>query len=232
MTDYLPLDYTGVPAPDFSSLAANGKVPQHVAIVMDGNGRWANQRGLTRVEGHKAGEAALLDVVAGAIQAGVKHLTVYAFSTENWKRSPDEVRFLMGFNRQVLRQLLLCASRRCVSTCIVLGLVRPLTLAPSRWAIGRTIRTHPGCRVGRQDDVADVAGLHLPSRLGERPRPPGGREVAQQVPHGHGPGADLHLDARLRPGRHRGTRPRDRARRPGGERGRVLSFFFVRYIVT
>jgi undecaprenyl diphosphate synthase len=104
MTDYLPLDYTGVPAPDFSSLAANGKVPQHVAIVMDGNGRWANQRGLTRVEGHKAGEAALLDVVAGAIQAGVKHLTVYAFSTENWKRSPDEVRFLMGFNREVLRR--------------------------------------------------------------------------------------------------------------------------------
>ncbi|MEY4411741.1 MAG: hypothetical protein RLZ69_1315, partial [Actinomycetota bacterium] len=104
MTDYLPLEYTGVPAPDFSSLAANGKVPQHVAIVMDGNGRWANQRGLTRVEGHKAGEAALLDVVAGAIQAGVKHLTVYAFSTENWKRSPDEVRFLMGFNREVLRR--------------------------------------------------------------------------------------------------------------------------------
>jgi undecaprenyl diphosphate synthase len=104
MTEYLPLDYTGVPAPDFSSLTANGKVPQHVAIVMDGNGRWANQRGLTRVEGHKAGEAALLDVVAGAIQAGVKHLTVYAFSTENWKRSPDEVRFLMGFNREVLRR--------------------------------------------------------------------------------------------------------------------------------
>lgn len=80
------------------------KVPQHVAIVMDGNGRWANERGLTRVEGHKAGEAALLDVVEGALQAGVKYLTVYAFSTENWKRSPEEVRFLMGFNRDVLRR--------------------------------------------------------------------------------------------------------------------------------
>lgn len=102
MTQYLPLDYTGVPAPDFGALG--GKAPAHVAIVMDGNGRWANARGLTRVEGHKAGEAALLDVVAGAIQAGVKHLTVYAFSTENWKRSPDEVRFLMGFNREVLRR--------------------------------------------------------------------------------------------------------------------------------
>lgn len=79
-------------------------VPNHVAIVMDGNGRWANQRGLTRVEGHKAGEAALLDVVEGAIAAGVKYLTVYAFSTENWKRSPDEVKFLMGFNRDVLHR--------------------------------------------------------------------------------------------------------------------------------
>jgi undecaprenyl diphosphate synthase len=105
MTEYLPLDYTGVCAPDFSEFLSGAKsVPQHVAVVMDGNGRWANQRGLTRVEGHRAGEAALLDVVAGAIQAGVKHLTVYAFSTENWKRSPDEVRFLMGFNREVLRR--------------------------------------------------------------------------------------------------------------------------------
>lgn len=79
-------------------------VPKHVAIVMDGNGRWANLRGLPRVEGHRAGEAALLDVVAGAIDAGVQYLTVYAFSTENWKRSPDEVKFLMGFNRDVLRR--------------------------------------------------------------------------------------------------------------------------------
>jgi undecaprenyl diphosphate synthase len=71
---------------------------------MDGNGRWANARGLTRVEGHKAGEVALLDVVAGAIEAGVKNLTVFAFSTENWKRSPEEVRFLMGYNVEVLRR--------------------------------------------------------------------------------------------------------------------------------
>lgn len=104
MTEFLALNYTGVEAPDFQAKGLKGKVPQHVAVVMDGNGRWANQRGLTRVEGHKAGEAALLDVVAGAIQAGVKHLSVYAFSTENWKRSPDEVRFLMGFNREVLRR--------------------------------------------------------------------------------------------------------------------------------
>ena len=79
-------------------------VPSHVAIVMDGNGRWANQRGLPRTKGHEAGEAALLDVVAGAIEVGVTHLSAYAFSTENWKRSPDEVRFLMGFNREVIRR--------------------------------------------------------------------------------------------------------------------------------
>ena len=85
-------------APKFSA------VPRHVAIVMDGNGRWANNRGLNRTEGHRAGESALFDVVIGAIQAGVEFVTVYAFSTENWKRSPEEVRFLMGFNREVLRR--------------------------------------------------------------------------------------------------------------------------------
>lgn len=79
-------------------------VPKHVAVVMDGNGRWANARGLPRVEGHKAGEASLLDVVAGAIEIGVEYVSAYAFSTENWSRSPDEVRFLMGFNRDVLRR--------------------------------------------------------------------------------------------------------------------------------
>ena len=79
-------------------------VPQHVAVVMDGNGRWANALGLSRTEGHERGEAVLLDVVAGAIEVGIRNLTVYAFSTENWRRSPDEVKFLMGFNRDVIRR--------------------------------------------------------------------------------------------------------------------------------
>ncbi|HVV30798.1 MAG TPA: isoprenyl transferase [Mycobacteriales bacterium] len=79
-------------------------VPRHVALVMDGNGRWAQQRGWPRTRGHEAGEAALLDVVKGGIQVGVKWISAYAFSTENWRRSPDEVRFLMGFNRDVLRR--------------------------------------------------------------------------------------------------------------------------------
>ena len=79
-------------------------LPQHVALVMDGNGRWANQRGLPRIEGHKRGESVMIDVAAGAVELGVPWLSVYAFSTENWKRSPDEVRFLMGFNRDTIRR--------------------------------------------------------------------------------------------------------------------------------
>ena len=80
------------------------QIPNHVAVVMDGNGRWAKKRGLPRTAGHEAGEAALFDVVQGAIQIGVKELSAYAFSTENWRRSPEEVKFLMSFNRDVLRR--------------------------------------------------------------------------------------------------------------------------------
>jgi undecaprenyl diphosphate synthase len=80
------------------------QIPKHVAVVMDGNGRWAKNKGLKRTEGHKAGEAPLFDMVEGAIEIGVKELSAYAFSTENWKRSPEEVRFLMGFNKEVLRR--------------------------------------------------------------------------------------------------------------------------------
>ena len=80
------------------------QIPKHVAIVMDGNGRWAKQRWLPRTAGHEAGEASLFDVVEGAIEIGVTHISAYAFSTENWKRSPDEVKFLMGFNRDVIRR--------------------------------------------------------------------------------------------------------------------------------
>ncbi|MDR1767042.1 MAG: isoprenyl transferase [Propionibacteriaceae bacterium] len=80
------------------------RVPRHVAVVMDGNGRWAKARGLVRTEGHKRGEASLFDVIEGAIEIGVKYLSAYAFSTENWKRSPDEVRWIMGFNRNVLHR--------------------------------------------------------------------------------------------------------------------------------
>ena len=81
-------------------------IPNHVAVVMDGNGRWAKQKGLPRTAGHEAGEAALFDLVEGAIEIGVKQISAFAFSTENWKRSPEEVKFLMGFNRDVIRRRL------------------------------------------------------------------------------------------------------------------------------
>ena len=78
------------------------RIPRHVACVMDGNGRWARQRGLKRTEGHAAGEDALFDTVEGGLELGLDHFSVYAFSTENWKRPTDEVRYLMGFNEGIL----------------------------------------------------------------------------------------------------------------------------------
>jgi undecaprenyl diphosphate synthase len=80
------------------------RIPSHVAIVMDGNGRWAAQRSLPRTKGHEAGERALYDVVEGALEAGLPYLSVYAFSTENWDRPASEVRFLMNFNRTLIRR--------------------------------------------------------------------------------------------------------------------------------
>jgi undecaprenyl diphosphate synthase len=79
-----------------------GRIPRHVGVIMDGNGRWANQRGLPRTAGHAAGEEALFDVAMGAIDIGVDWLTAYTFSTENWSRADDEVEFLMFFNRDLL----------------------------------------------------------------------------------------------------------------------------------
>ena len=86
------------------SEASNKGIPHHVAIVMDGNGRWAKSRGLPRTKGHEAGERVLFEIVEAALKIGIKELSVFAFSTENWRRSPDEVKFLMGFNREVLRR--------------------------------------------------------------------------------------------------------------------------------
>ncbi len=79
-------------------------MPHHVAVVMDGNGRWAEGRGLPRTAGLAAGEVALLDATYGSLAAGVSTLTVYAFSTENWRRPVDEVRYLMNFNKSLLER--------------------------------------------------------------------------------------------------------------------------------
>ena len=96
--DYTSLD---IPAAPFSDPARipdfpKNKVPRHIGVIMDGNGRWAKQRGMVRTNGHQAAEPVVFDTIAGAIEAGVRYLSLYTFSTENWKRSPQEVRFLMG----------------------------------------------------------------------------------------------------------------------------------------
>ncbi len=91
------------PSPEISPADLQlDRVPAHVACVMDGNGRWAQGRNLPRTEGHAAGEEALLDTVNGALDIGIRYLTMYAFSTENWRRPADEVRYLMGFNESLL----------------------------------------------------------------------------------------------------------------------------------
>lgn len=78
------------------------RIPRHVGLILDGNGRWANARGLPRTAGHAAGEAALFDCVEGAAEIGISWLTAFVFSTENWSRSEEEVEFLMWFNEDLL----------------------------------------------------------------------------------------------------------------------------------
>jgi undecaprenyl diphosphate synthase len=78
------------------------RIPRHVGLILDGNGRWANARGLSRTAGHAAGETALFDTVEGALELGIEWLTAFTFSTENWSRAADEVEFLMWFNEDLL----------------------------------------------------------------------------------------------------------------------------------
>ena len=88
-----------LPAPDEGATShgdAGGKVPRHVAIIMDGNGRWAERRGLPRAAGHRAGAEAVRATLKSAVKAGVEVLTLYAFSSENWRRSEDEISDLKG----------------------------------------------------------------------------------------------------------------------------------------
>jgi undecaprenyl diphosphate synthase len=78
------------------------KIPAHIAIIMDGNGRWAKRRGLSRSEGHRKGMAVLKDIIRASLELGVKFLTVYAFSTENWKRPRPEIDFLMDMCEKII----------------------------------------------------------------------------------------------------------------------------------
>ncbi|MBM4175118.1 MAG: isoprenyl transferase [Ignavibacteria bacterium] len=84
-------------------IKARGNIPKHIAIIMDGNGRWAKSRNLPRVEGHRRGVASVRDIVEASAQLGVEHLTLFAFSTENWKRPKEEVSTLMRLLLKSLR---------------------------------------------------------------------------------------------------------------------------------
>jgi undecaprenyl diphosphate synthase len=84
--------------------ASGGRLPRHVAIIMDGNGRWAAQRGLPRGEGHRRGVEAVRTTVRAAIDLGIGHLTLFSFSSENWSRPVEEVDFLFGLFRRYIRR--------------------------------------------------------------------------------------------------------------------------------
>src|SRR5271170_3454283 len=86
------------------SPSCSARTPAHVAIIMDGNGRWAQSRGLPRFEGHRRGVEAVRRVVRSAIERGVQFLTVYSFSSENWSRPPEEVAMLMGLLKRFIRE--------------------------------------------------------------------------------------------------------------------------------
>jgi undecaprenyl diphosphate synthase len=117
------------------------RVPRHVAIIMDGNGRWAGERGLPRRAGHEAGEHALFDTVEGALELGIEWLTVYAFSTENWRRPPSEVRFIMNFNRDLLRRRTDDLDQRRVRIRFIGRQVRPIPASLRRLMADSEART-------------------------------------------------------------------------------------------
>lgn len=100
----MPLaEASGTDKKNQDQLVARGHIPAHVAIIMDGNGRWAKRRGLPRIAGHNEGVNSVRDIVEAAAQIGVKYLTLYTFSTENWNRPKDEVSLLMRLLVSALR---------------------------------------------------------------------------------------------------------------------------------
>ncbi len=144
---------------------ASDRLPAHVGIIMDGNGRWAAERGEPRRVGHAAGEQALFDAVEGALELGLDHLTVWAFSTDNWKRPPDEVRWLMWFNRDLLRRRLDELDERRVRVRFVGRRARPVPKrvldemdeAESRTAHHRRLTLQIAFNYGGRTELVDVA---------------------------------------------------------------------------
>jgi undecaprenyl diphosphate synthase len=105
--------------PEAAPVGAAGDVPRHVAIIMDGNGRWAAERGLPRSEGHRRGVEAVRRTVTAARELGIGHLTLFSFSSENWSRPPDEVSFLFGLLRFFIRRDLAELHRKGVRVTVI-----------------------------------------------------------------------------------------------------------------
>lgn len=123
-------------------LTVNGAVPAHIAIIMDGNGRWATERALPRPLGHRAGMKAVREVVEGALEAGVKVLTLFAFSQENWKRPPDEIQALMSLLEHYIAKELDELRKNGVAVSVI-GEVARLG-APARAAVDRIVTETAG----------------------------------------------------------------------------------------
>src|SRR5687768_1993555 len=103
LDDFLSVVTPGSPEEELARQLDFGRLPQHVAVIMDGNGRWAAQRHLPRVEGHRAGIDSVREVVETSARLGIRVLTLYAFSVENWKRPAAEVSTLMMLLKRYLR---------------------------------------------------------------------------------------------------------------------------------
>ena len=161
--------------------------PRHIALVMDGNGRWAAQRGLKRTEGHKRGEAVLLDMVAACQALDIPYLSAYAFSTENWRRSADEVRFFMGFNRDVLTRQKMWLHERGVK-------VRWVGRRPRLWR--SVLRELESAEELTKDNTSGTLSWHTPDKTIYQRHPNG---TITRLPHKTGP-HQHHTPATVIPG--------------------------------
>jgi undecaprenyl diphosphate synthase len=147
-----------------------GDVPRHVAIIMDGNGRWAADRGLPRWMGHREGMTAVRRAVTGSLAIGIDHLTLYAFSKENWSRPPAEVAALMGLLCEYVERERVELAEKGVRV-DVLGDLRPLSedarravdTIESTTSAGRHLRLHLAISYGGRDEIVRAA-----RRLAER----------------------------------------------------------------
>ena len=157
----------GAAALDLSSLDRS-RLPAHVGLIMDGNGRWALARNLPRTGGHAAGETALFDCVEGALEIGLSWLSAYTFSTENWSRHPDEVSFLMWFNEDILLRRLDSLADMGVRICFAGDLADPRIPDRNRALMQDAAPTHR-----LQPPAEPRAGLQLRRSGGDRPRRPG-----------------------------------------------------------